>query len=304
VRILVTGGHGFLGQAVVTRLGAARHLVFAPSSHEYDLRRPTAVRSVITVGMPEIVVHLAATVGGIGVNEAQPGTLLYENAFMGLQLMEEARRNGVKKFVTVGTACEYPEDARLPLSEDDIWNGYPSPVTAPYGIAKRLLLAQGQAYRQQFGFNAIHLIPTNLYGPGDNFVDGRSHVIPALIQKFSDAVHDGRDLVRCWGTGKATREFLYVDDAADAIASAVERYDSPEPMNLGTGVETSIADVAKQIAGLYGFTGRIGWDESRPDGVERRRLDIGRAWETIAFRASTPLDEGLKTTVEWYEAHK
>jgi GDP-L-fucose synthase len=299
---VVTGGAGFLGSHVVERLSASGHFVFVPRSAEYDLRTWVGVARCMAAGHPDVVIHLAAAVGGIGVNEAHPGMLLHDNAIMGLHLMEWCRKAGVSKFVTIGTACEYPEDAPLPLREDDLWNGYPTPVTAPYGIAKRLLLAQGQAYRDEYGFNAIHLIPTNLYGPRDNFDRQTSHVIPALVRRFSEAVKEGRDLVRCWGTGKATREFLYVEDAATAIVTATERYDSPELMNLGTGQETSVASVAQQIADIYGYKGRIGWDDSRPDGVSRRRLDIGRAWSEMAFRASTHLEDGLKATVEWFEA--
>jgi GDP-L-fucose synthase len=302
MRILVTGGGGFLGSHVVEHLTDAGHQTFVPRSAEFDLRTRDACRWAITSADPEVVIHLAAAVGGIGSNEAHPGKFLYENSVMGLQLMDQARRAGVRKFVTIGTACEYPEDAPLPLKEDDIWNGYPAKETAPYGIAKRLLLAQGQAYRQEYGFSVIHLIPTNLYGPGDDFDAERSHVIPALIRRFSEATKQKRDVVRCWGTGKATREFLYVEDCARAIVTATERYDSPEPLNLGTGIEISVAAVAQQIADIYGFKGRIGWDDSRPDGVSRRRLDIGRAWSEIAFRASTHLDDGLKATVEWFEA--
>jgi GDP-L-fucose synthase len=302
VQILVSGGGGFLGSHVVEHLTDAGHQTFVPRSADYDLRTLIGIADALHDGRPEVVVHLAAAVGGIGVNEAHPGKLLHDNAVMGLQLMDWSRRSGVRKFVTIGTACEYPEDAPLPLREDDIWNGYPTPVTAPYGIAKRLLLAQGQAYRDEYGFNVIHLIPTNLYGPGDDFDRQTSHVIPALIRRFSEAAKDKRDLVRCWGTGKATREFLYVEDCARAIVTATERYDSPEPMNIGTGIETSVASVAQQIADIYGFKGRIEWDESRPDGVSRRRLDIGRAWSEIAFRASTHLEDGLKATVEWFEA--
>jgi GDP-L-fucose synthase len=302
VQILVTGGGGFLGSHVVEHLTDAGHQTFVPRSADYDLRTSVGVMRALTDGWPEVVVHLAAAVGGIGVNEAHPGKLLHDNAVMGLQLMDWSRQYGVRKFVTIGTACEYPEEAPLPLRESDIWNGYPTPVTAPYGIAKRLLLAQGQAYRDEYDFNAIHLIPTNLYGPGDDFDRQASHVIPALIRRFSEAAKEGRELVRCWGTGQATREFLYVEDCARAIVTATERYDSPEPMNIGTGIETSVAAVAQQIADIYGFKGRIGWDETRPDGVSRRRLDIGRAWSEMAFRASTHLEDGLKATVEWFEA--
>jgi GDP-L-fucose synthase len=301
MRILVTGGAGFLGTSVVRRLRSDGHDVFVPRSSEYDLRSAAAVTQVFVDSLPDVVVHLAAAVGGIGANEAHPGRFLHDNAIMGLQLMERARLAGIKKFVTIGTACEYPEDADLPLRESDIWLGYPAKVTAPYGIAKRLLLAQGQAYRDEYGFNGIHLIPTNLYGPGDNFDPETSHVIPALIRRFSEATRQEFEGVRCWGTGRASREFLYVEDAADAIARATYLYDDPEPVNIGTGEEQPIAAVAEQIAELYGYAGDIWWDRSEPDGVARRWMDVSRAAEAFGFRASTPLALGLAKTIEWFE---
>jgi GDP-L-fucose synthase len=300
VRIIVTGGNGFLGRAVVRRLREADHFVFVPRSREYDLRTPDGIRRAL-FGDPEIIIHLAAAVGGIGANEAHPARFLYDNAVMGMQLMEQARLQGVDKFVTIGTACEFPADAPLPLREDGIWDGYPAPETAPYGLAKRMLLAQGQAYRMEYGFDAVHLIPTNLYGPGDNFDRETSHVIPALISRFSEATRQGMPSVKCWGSGTATREFLYVDDAAAAIVAATFAYSAAEPVNIGTGIETPLADVAQHIADAYGYTGAIIWDEMRPDGVSRRWMDVSRAEKAFGFRAETPLDEGLKRTIEWYE---
>jgi GDP-L-fucose synthase len=300
MRIVLTGGNGFLGRHVANRLKADGHFVFIPRSAEYDLRTPDGIRRAL-FGDPEIVIHLAAAVGGIGANVAHPAQFLYENASMGLELMEAARLAHVDKFVTIGTSCEYPADAPLPLREDDIWNGYPAPETAPYGLAKRMLLAQGQSYWQEYGMDVIHLIPTNLYGPGDHFNRETSHVIPAMISKFSEATRMGLPSVECWGTGTATREFLYVEDAADAIVQATFAYDDAEPVNIGTGIETPLVDVAQHIAGIYGYEGDITWDDSRPDGVSRRWMDVSRAEQAFGFRAETSLDEGLKRTIEWYE---
>lgn len=302
MRVMVSGGNGFVGTHVVHALREAGYEVFAPTSAECDLRTPWGISDALSV-MPQVVIHLAATVGGIGANQAYPGRYLYENAVMGLNLMEEARLAGVGKFVGIGTACEYPDRAPLPLQEDTLWDGYPSPVTAPYALAKRLLLAQGQAYRAEYGFNAIHLIPANLYGPGDHFDPETSHVVPALIRRFSEAIWSDAPEVVCWGTGTATREFVYVADAARAIMLAMERYDAPEPVNIGTGEEVSILGLVSRIAGLYGYTGEIRWDTSRPDGTPRRVLDTSRA-EAFGFRAEVSLDAGLKDTVEWYEANR
>jgi GDP-L-fucose synthase len=300
VRILVTGGNGFLGRHVVRLLKDDEHQVSAPRSTDYDLRREGAVRAALADSEADVVVHLAAAVGGIGANVEHPGRFLYENALMGLQLMEHARKSGVEKFLTVGTACEYPADASLPLREENIWNGYPAPETAPYGLAKRLILAQGQAYREEYGFNAIHLIPTNLYGPGDDFTPERSHVIPALIARVSEAARKDQPEVRCWGTGTATREFLYVEDAAHAVALALRSYDRPEPVNIGTGAEHQIAWIAHKIAEFYGYKGKIIWDATGPEGVSRRWMDISRA-KVFGFTAAMPLLDGLEATIEWYE---
>lgn len=302
MRVMVTGGWGFLGGHVCRELRLHNHFVFPIRHGDCDLLNPDDIQWTLEEVEPDAIVHLAAAVGGIGANQEHPGKFLYENAMMGLQLMEQARQFDVGKFVTIGTACSYPADAPLPLNEDDIWNGYPAPETAPYGIAKRLLLLQGQMYRQEYGFNAIHLIPTNLYGPGDNFDPETSHVIPGLIQRFSEAAKFGRARVKCWGTGEATREFLYVEDAATAIVAALERYDSPEPLNIGTGVETSVASVANAIADIYGYEGEIRWDRRRPDGAERRRMDVSRARTALGFEALTSLEQGLKATIEAYEA--
>lgn len=300
MNICVTGGNGFLGRAVVKKLREFDHFVFVPRSAEYDLRTPDGIQRAL-FGDPEVVIHLAAAVGGIGANEAHPASFLYDNLIMGSQLMEQARLAGVAKFVTVGTACAYPADAPLPLREDDIWNGYPAQETAPYGLAKRMLLAQGQAYRHEYGFDAIHLIPTNLYGERDNFDPETSHVIPALIGRFSEAYRQGLETVRCWGTGTATREFLYVDDAAEAIVAATFAYGDADPVNIGTGVETPLVEVAERIAKAYGYTGEISWNPAHPDGVSRRWMDVSRAEKAFGFRASTPLDEGLAKTIAWYE---
>lgn len=300
MHVLVTGGNGFLGRVVVERFRAAGHRVFAPRSTECDLRTYAGVRRAL-LGHPEVVVHLAAAVGGIAANVASPGRFVYENVIMGTALMEQARLAGVVKFVSVGTSCEYPADAPMPLRESDIWNGYPAPETAPYGLAKRMLLAQGQAYRAEYGFDAIHLIPTNLYGPHDTFDHETSHVIPALIRRYSQARRNGDAVVRCWGTGEATREFLYVADAADAIVAATLGYSGPEPVNVGTGVETPLREVAALIATATGFEGETVWDPSRPEGVSRRWMDVSRAEEWFGFRATTPLAEGLARTVAWYE---
>ncbi len=301
MRIVVTGGNGFLGRAVVKRLKDDGHFVFVPRSKEYDLRTPDGIRRAL-FGDPEIVIHLAAAVGGIAANQAHPARFLYENAIMGLNLMEYARLKHVDKFVTIGTACEYPAAAPLPLREDDIWNGYPAAETAPYGLAKRMLLTQGVACRQEYGFSAIHLIPTNLFGPGDNFNPETSHVVPALIRKFVAARQEHTPSVTCWGSGTATREFLFVEDAAEAIVKATYHYDAADPVNIGTGIETPLADLAELIAKLVGYEGHIEWDSLRPEGTSRRWMDVSRAEAGFGFRATTSLEDGLRRTIEWYES--
>lgn len=300
-RVLVTGGHGFLGSFVVERLQAlgCRHL-FTPRSREYDLRHEADVVRLLADTRPDVILHLAAVVGGIGANRENPGRFLYENLIMGTLLMEQARRAGVRKFLAVGTICSYPKFTPVPFHEDDLWNGYPEETNAPYGLAKKMLLVQGQAYRQQYGFNAIHLLPVNLYGPRDNFDPASSHVIPALIKKAVEAVENRASTLPVWGTGKATREFLYAADAAEGILLAAEHYNEAEPVNLGAGFEIAIKDLAELIARLTGFTGTIVWDSSKPDGQPRRSLDTSRAEHAFGFRARTSFEEGLKHTIAWY----
>jgi len=303
--VMVTGGGGFLGQAVVRRLrsaGAAE--IFVPRSGEYDLRTTEGVRDALSAGKPQLVIHLAAVVGGIGANRENPGRFFYENAIMGIQLLEQARLAGVAKFVTIGTVCSYPKFTPVPFHEDDLWNGYPEETNAPYGLAKKMLLVQSQAYRQQFSMNAIYLIPVNLYGPGDNFDPRSSHVIPALIKKCIDARESGAEEIEVWGTGNASREFLFVDDAAEGIVLASEHYDGAEPVNLGVGREITIRELVETVARLTGFGGSIRWDSSRPDGQPRRALDTTRAREAFGFAAATGFEDGLRRTVAWYEAHR
>ena len=300
-RILVTGGAGFLGQQVVERLeerGCGE--IFVPRSKDYNLVDREAVKRLYRDTKPDIVIHLAAKVGGIGANMQNPATFFYENLMMGVQLIEQGRLSALEKFVTIGTICAYPKFTPVPFKEEKLWDGYPEETNAPYGLAKKMLLVQSQAYRQQYGFNAIYLLQVNLYGPGDNFNPEYSHVIPALIRKVFDAKAKGEKKIVAWGSGRATREFLYVEDAAEGIVLATEKYNKPEPVNLGAGFEISIRDLAELICELAGFHGRIEWDTSKPDGQPRRRLDTSRAEKEFGFRARTDFRQGLKKTIEWY----
>jgi GDP-L-fucose synthase len=304
-RTVVTGGAGFLGQHVVRTLQAhGCHDIVVPRREQYDLTGEVAVERLFHDARPQIVIHLAAVVGGIGANRENPGRFFYENLVMGAMLMEYARRAGVEKFVGVGTICAYPKFTPMPFREDDLWAGYPEETNAPYGLAKKMLLVQGQAYRQQWSFNAIHLLPVNLYGPGDNFDESSSHVIPGVIRKCLDAVERGEREIVCWGDGTPTREFLYVEDCAEAIVLASERYDGPEPVNIGAGFEISIKELVDLIAEMTGFRGQIVWDTSKPNGQPRRSLDTRRAWEWFGFRAKTDFREGLRRTIEWYTARR
>jgi GDP-L-fucose synthase len=299
---MVTGGGGFLGQAVVRRLRAAGATeVFVPRSRDYDLRTREGIARALADGRPDMIVHLAAVVGGIGANRENPGRFFYENAIMGIELMEQARLAGVEKFVQIGTVCSYPKFTPVPFHEDDLWNGYPEETNAPYGLAKKMLLVQGQAYRQQYGFDVIHLVPVNLYGPGDNFDPASSHVIPALIKKCVEARTAGAAHIDVWGTGSASREFLYVDDAAEGIVLGAERYDGADPVNLGVGREITIRELVELIVRLTRFEGEIRWDPSKPDGQPRRALDTSRARERFGFVAGTSFEDGLRNTIEWYE---
>jgi len=300
-QILVTGGAGFLGKFVVGKLlgrGVPLGNIFVPRSRDSDLRVWENCRRVVEG--KDLVIHLAAKVGGIGFNREHPAELFYDNALMGIQLMEAARQAGVGKFVAVGTICAYPKFTPVPFKEEDLWNGYPEETNAPYGLAKKMMLVQSQAYRQQYGFNAIYLLPVNLYGPGDNFDPASSHVIPALIKKCVDAIRAGEKKIVVWGSGKPTREFLYVEDAAEGIVLAAERYDKSDPVNLGSGREISIRELAGLIAKLTGFKGQLVWDTSRPDGQPRRMLDTSRAKREFGFAAQTDFEEGLRRTIEWY----
>ncbi len=302
-RICVTGGGGFLGQRVVAELGARGHGdIFVIRRRDYDLALAGDCERLYRDAKPEVLIHLAGVVGGIGANREKPGLFFYENTMMGVQLIEGARVHGVEKFVQVGTICSYPKFTPVPFKEDDLWNGYPEETNAPYGIAKKTLLVQLQAYRDQYGLNGIYLLPVNLYGPGDNFDPGSSHVIPALIKKCVDAVRKGESTVEVWGTGEPTREFLYVDDAAEAIVLAAENYNGREPINLGSGKEISIKELVRLIARETGFTGNIVWNRAKPDGQPRRVLDVSRAGELLGFHARTDFIDGLRLTVEWYKA--
>jgi len=300
-RVCVTGGAGFLGRSVCARLaGAGVTDIFVPRSREYDLTQADAVRRLFDDARPDIILHLAAEVGGIGANQKYPGRFFYANMAMGLHLIEEAHKRGAEKFVQVGTVCAYPKHCRTPFVEQDLWNGFPEETNAPYGVAKRALGTMLQAYRCEYGFKGVFLIPANLYGPGDNFDPETSHVIPAMIRRFCDAVEQGASEVTCWGTGNVTREFLYVDDAADAIVTAAALHDDPAPINIGTGEEITIRTLAETIAQLCEFKGRIQWDDTRPDGQPARRLDISRAMEKLSWRPKVSFTDGLRRTIDWW----
>jgi GDP-L-fucose synthase len=303
-RVLVTGGAGFLGQHVVQALVRRGTGAEVPRSAQYDLTNEGAVERLLDDTRPQVVIHLAAVVGGIGANQANPGRFFYDNLMMGALLMEHARRRAVEKFVAVGTVCAYPKFAPVPFKEESLWDGYPEETNAPYGLAKKMLLVQAQAYRQQYGFNAIYLLPVNLYGPGDNFDPKSSHVIPALIRKCLEARDAGVPEIIVWGTGRATREFLYVDDCAEGIVRATESYEGPEPVNLGSAHEITIAELVKKIVAITGFKGKVVWDTSKPDGQPRRKLDTSRAKQWFGFEALTNFDRGLRETIAWYESSR
>jgi GDP-L-fucose synthase len=301
-RVTVTGGRGFVGRPLVQMLSEGGAEVSTFSSNDYNLTRQADVARMYSDLGPEVVLHLAARVGGIGANRDNPGSFFYENAAMGIELMEQARLSGVAKFVAVGTVCAYPKFAPIPFSEDDLWNGYPEETNAPYGLAKKMLLVQAQAYRQQYGFDAIYLLPVNLYGPGDNLDLHNSHVIPALIRKCVEAREAGAKSVEVWGTGTPTREFLYVDDAARGIMLAAERYDKPDPVNLGSSEEISIRDLVTLIAELTSFQGEIAFDATKPDGQPRRKLNVERAKKEFGFQSQTSFRQGLRKTIDWLES--
>ena len=301
-KVVVTGGAGFLGRFVVEKLNAFPQVeVFVPCSRDYNLVEGADVKRLLSDVKPDMVIHLAAVVGGIGHNQKNPGRFFYDNLMMGVQLIEQSRLQGVKKFVATGTVCAYPKFTDVPFKEDDLWNGYPEETNAPYGLAKKIMLVQSQAYRQQYGFNSIFLLPANLYGPGDNFDLETSHVIPALIRKCVEARRAGTPFIEVWGSGRATREFLYVEDCAEGIVRAAASYDEGDPVNLGNGREIVIKDLVETIARLTGFEGEIRWQSNKPDGQPRRQLDTTRAFEKFGFRATTSLEEGLRKTIDWYE---
>ena len=300
-RVMVTGGSGFLGSHVVEELAArAVNDIVVPRSRDFDLRDPTRVRALFEEARPDLVIHLAARVGGIGANRNQPGTFFRDNMAMGLHVLEEARRSGTRKLLLAGTICAYPKFAPIPFREDDLWNGYPEETNAPYGVAKKALIVMAEAYRAEFGSNFVSVLPINLYGPRDNFDLETSHVIPAMIRKFCEAIERGEDTVVLWGDGTPTREFLYVDDAARAIILAAQHYDEADPVNLGSGREISIRELADTIAQATGYRGRVVWDESKPNGQPRRKLDVSRAKERFGFSAEVSLEAGLERTIRWY----
>jgi GDP-L-fucose synthase len=301
-RVMVTGGSGFLGSYVVEKLQEKGcRDIFVPRSKDYNLVEMEGVKRAYQDGKPDIVIHLAAVVGGIGANRENPGKFFYDNLMMGVQMMEMGRRFGIEKFVAIGTICCYPKFTPVPFKEENLWIGYPEETNAPYGLAKKMLLVQSQAYRQQYGFNSIFLMPTNLYGPRDNFDPERSHVIPAIIKKCFDAIDEGANEIVVWGTGKATREFLYVEDCAEAIILATEKYNKSEPVNIGVGFEISIKDLVELIMKYTGFNGKVIWDTTKPDGQPRRCLDVSKAEKEFGFRAKTNFEEGLQRTIEWYK---
>jgi len=304
-RVVVTGGAGFLGGFIVDGLGkrGCKHIL-VPKIEDYDLVDIKDIVRMYDEMAPDIVIHLAAVVGGIGANREHPGEFFYKNLMMGVQLIEQGRLRNIEKFVAIGTVCAYPKFTPVPFKEDDIWDGYPEETNAPYGLAKKMLLVQSQAYRQEYGFNSIFLLPVNLYGPGDNFDPSSSHVIPALIKKCVDAVDAGADYIECWGSGSASREFVYVADAAEGILLGAERHNGPEPVNIGAGMEISIKDLVELIAELTGFTGEIRWDRSKPDGQPRRCLDVSRAKELFGFEAATDFRHGLEATIGWYKKNR
>ena len=304
-RVVVTGGAGFLGGYVTDGLckRGCKHIL-VPKIEDYDLVKSEDIIRMFDDMKPDIVIHLAAVVGGIGANRQHPGEFFYKNLIMGVQLIEHARLRSIEKFVAIGTVCAYPKFTPVPFKEDDLWNGYPEETNAPYGLAKKMLLVQSQAYRQQYGFNSIFLLPVNLYGPGDNFDPDSSHVIPALIKKCVDAVETGADHIVCWGTGKVSREFIYAADAAEGILLAAELYNGPEPVNIGAGFEITIKKLAEKIAKLTDFEGQIRWDSSKPDGQPRRCLDVSKAKKHFGFEAKTSFDEGLEATIKWFKANR
>ena len=305
-RVVVTGGDGFLGSFVAERLRRAQWCgeVFIPRSRQYDLREQDVVRRMYKDARPDVVIHVAGRAGGIGANKDKPAQFFYDNLLMGIQVMHHAYLSGVEKFVAIGTICAYPKFTPVPFQESTLWDGYPEETNAPYGLAKKMLLVQAQAYRQQYQFNAIYLLPVNLYGPKDDFDPETSHVIPALIKKCCDAAESGNDEIVVWGDGSPTREFLYVEDCAEAIVAATERYSKPDPVNIGAGFEITIKDLVGKIARLTDFQGRIVWDVSKPNGQPRRCLDTSRAYQEFGWRATTQFDEGLRRTVEWYRTHR
>ena len=304
-RVVVTGGAGFLGSFVTEKLyqrGAAD--VFIPKIEDFDFVQLKDIHRMLDEAQPDLIIHLAALAGGIGANRARPAEFYYVNMIMGVQMMHEAWKYGVQKFLALGTICAYPKFTPVPFKEENLWDGYPEETNAPYGLAKKMLLVQAQAYREQYGFNAIYLLPVNLYGPGDNFNLETSHVIPALIRKCLEAQDRGEKQVVLWGDGSPTREFLYVEDAAEGILLAAERYNGSEPVNLGSGMEIRIKDLVQMISRLTGFEGELVWDTSKPNGQPRRVLDTSRAEQYFGFRAQTPFEEGLRRTIEWYREHR